>query len=120
MLNVSSGEERGETDVFAGYWSSQLFDLRAPSSTDVPVLLLNQLDPVPTCERSQINRRFLVQSFACRAAKNHSIFCCHLIKKLFKLFCASSLNEGYVLQKRRDEGKFDLIHPLLESEGCLA
>ena len=23
-------------------WSSQLFDLRAPSSTDVPVLLLNQ------------------------------------------------------------------------------
>ena len=24
------------------HWSSQLFDLRAPSSTDVPVLLLNQ------------------------------------------------------------------------------
>ena len=24
------------------YWSSQLFDLRAPSSTNVPVLLLNQ------------------------------------------------------------------------------
>ena len=24
------------------YWSSQLFDLRAPSSTDVHVLLLNQ------------------------------------------------------------------------------
>ena len=23
-------------------WSSQLFDLRAPSSTDVPILLLNQ------------------------------------------------------------------------------
>ena len=26
-------------------WSSQLFDLRAPSSTDVPVLLLNQPSP---------------------------------------------------------------------------
>ena len=24
------------------HWSSQLFDLRAPSSTDVPILLLNQ------------------------------------------------------------------------------
>ena len=24
------------------HWSSQLFDLRAPSSTDLPVLLLNQ------------------------------------------------------------------------------
>ena len=24
------------------HWSSQLFDLRAPLSTDVPVLLLNQ------------------------------------------------------------------------------
>ena len=24
------------------HWSSQLFDLRTPSSTDVPVLLLNQ------------------------------------------------------------------------------
>ena len=24
------------------HWTSQLFDLRAPSSTDVPVLLLNQ------------------------------------------------------------------------------
>ena len=27
------------------HWSSQLFDLRAPSSTDVPVLLLNQRWP---------------------------------------------------------------------------
>ena len=26
------------------HWSSQLFDLRASSSTDVPVLLLNQPD----------------------------------------------------------------------------
>ena len=27
------------------HWSSQLFDLRTPSSTDVPVLLLNQPHP---------------------------------------------------------------------------
>ena len=26
------------------HWSSQLFDMRAPLSTDVPVLLLNQPD----------------------------------------------------------------------------
>ena len=31
------------------HWSSQLFDLRAPSSIDVPVLLLNQPDrPFPS------------------------------------------------------------------------
>ena len=29
------------------HWSSQLFDLHVPSSTDVPVLLLNQLNVVP-------------------------------------------------------------------------
>ena len=29
-------------NLLLSHWSSQLFDLRAPSSTDVPVLLLNQ------------------------------------------------------------------------------
>ena len=32
------------------HWSSQLFDLRAPLSTDVPVLLLNQ--PIIGSEQS--------------------------------------------------------------------
>ena len=32
------------------HWSSQLFDLRAPLSTDVPVLLLNQ--PIIVSEQS--------------------------------------------------------------------
>ena len=31
------------------HWSSQLFDLRAPSSTDVPVLLLNQPNECMDC-----------------------------------------------------------------------
>ena len=35
------------------YWLSQMFDLRAPSSTDVPVLLLNQ--PTIKTERTQIH-----------------------------------------------------------------
>ena len=32
------------------HWSRQLFDLRAPSSTDLPVLLLNQPNDVRGCE----------------------------------------------------------------------
>ena len=35
------------------HWLSQMFDLRAPSSTDVPVLLLNQ--PTIKTERTQIH-----------------------------------------------------------------
>ena len=40
-------------------WSSQLFDLRAPSSTDVPVLLLNQpfCSPARPQQRSQKSLR---------------------------------------------------------------
>ena len=34
------------------HWSSQLFDLRAPSSTDAPVLLLNQPNNAPHQEIS--------------------------------------------------------------------
>ena len=29
--NVLSGEERGETDVFAGYWDGRLFEVGANS-----------------------------------------------------------------------------------------
>ena len=32
------------------HWSRQLFDLRTPSSTDLPVLLLNQPNDVRGCE----------------------------------------------------------------------
>ena len=41
------------------HWSSQLFDLRAPSSTDVPVLLLNQpiTDTRSLTFRSSIKRQ---------------------------------------------------------------
>ena len=34
---------RPETNLPLCHWSSQLFDLCAPSTNDVPVLLLNQL-----------------------------------------------------------------------------
>ena len=47
--SLDDGKARGknltrlpETNLPLYHWSSQLFDLRAPSSTDVPVLLLNQ------------------------------------------------------------------------------
>ena len=47
--SLDDGKTRGknltrlpETNLPLCHWSSQLFDLRAPSSTDVPLLLLNQ------------------------------------------------------------------------------
>ena len=36
------------------HWSRQLFDLRAPSSTDVPVLLLNLLNESPWSKRDRV------------------------------------------------------------------
>ena len=44
------------------HWSSQLFDLRAPSSTDVPVLLLNQ--PIETKRAAGYSLRAPVSALA--------------------------------------------------------
>ena len=52
------------------HWSSQLFDLRAPSSTDVPVLLLNQ--------PQQVRRvLWLTKSCVCKGVCSNdvTIFC---------------------------------------------
>ena len=42
QLPTRNPAERTKRDLPLCHWSSQLFHLRAPSSTDVPVLLLNQ------------------------------------------------------------------------------
>ena len=39
------------------HWSSQLFDLRTPSSTDVPVLLLNQPHPIIPFRRNKQSKK---------------------------------------------------------------
>ena len=60
------------------YWSSQLFDLHAPSSTDVPVLLLNQ---------STIRKDLPV-------GRIHTCACAHTpCEQSFLSFMAFSVNE---------------------------
>ena len=46
------------------HWSSQLFDLRAPSSTDVPVLLLNQ--PI-VCTKLKVRKFKWLATRVCRS-----------------------------------------------------
>ena len=61
------------------YWSSQLFDLRAPLSTDVPVLLLNQ----PNVSLSKLAERgggtggqiSLVPKLSLRSKRFQSSYC---------------------------------------------
>ena len=48
------------------HWSSQLFDLREPSSTDVPVLLLNQPNNKDST-RAQISREACLQESTLRS-----------------------------------------------------
>ena len=66
--SVDNGKARGKVltrlpvlNLPLCHWSSQLFDLRVPSSTDIPVLLLNQPNnPVETTEATSLS--FLISS----------------------------------------------------------
>ena len=53
------------------HWSSQLFDLHAPSSTDDPVLLLNQplVLTTPHLKRKRRNLMFTFNSLHCAHSK---------------------------------------------------
>ena len=62
-LTTGKYAERTERDfnLLLCHWSSQLFDLRASSSTDVPVLLLSQ----PNVWFKASSTRIRVKSYIC-------------------------------------------------------
>ena len=73
--SLDDGKMRGknltrlpESNLPLCHWSSQLFDLRAPSSTDVPVLLLNQPNSLerglfPISETLRVGYKLSAQQF---------------------------------------------------------